>query len=285
SAIAAPGLLSANATDNSNEEYQISQEIRLASPRADKFNWIAGFHYFTNEYERQLYTATFRGLPLPTGMNSASNRLVDQSYTFDSESYALFLSTTYNFTDSIYLTTGIRFTNENKTVKAYKTTWGGGTTFGNQNHWLETVNQGAVLAGPSNTFTYAEANQDETWDAVTYDITPTWAIDPSKRIYLRYAHGIKAGGFNTNISRADQLTVLDPETLDSLEVGFKSELLENRLRLNASLFGYTYKEAQVNISGPYGAPDPDLGVRDNLSVLQNIPKGDGHGAEDRKSVV
>src|SRR5690606_18657218 len=84
SAIAAPGLLSANDTDNSNEEYPIRQEIRLASPRADKFNWIAGFHYYTNEYERQLYTATFRGLPLPTGMNSASNRLVDQSYTFDS---------------------------------------------------------------------------------------------------------------------------------------------------------------------------------------------------------
>ncbi len=276
---AAPGELSANATDNDNEEYQISQEIRLTSPRADRFNWIAGFHYFANEYERQLYTATFAGLPLPTGANSASNRLVDQSYTFDSESYALFLSTTYNFTDSFYLTAGIRFTNENKTVKAYKTTWGAGTTFGNQINWLDTVTRGAVLSGASNTFTYADANHDETWDALTWDITPTWQIDPTKRVYLRYARGIKAGGFNTNISRADQLTVLDPETLDSVEAGFKSELFDNRLFLNAAIFGYQFEDAQVNISGPYGAPNADLGVRDNLSVLQNIPEGEGYGAE------
>ncbi len=277
--IAAPGELSANATDNQNEEYQFSQEVRLTSPRADRFNWIAGFHYFTNEYERQLYTATFAGLPQPTGRNSAANRLVDASYTFDSESYALFLSTTYNFTDSVYLTTGLRFTNENKTVKAYRTTWGADTTFGDQIDWLRTVNLGSVLSGASNTFTYADANHDETWDAVTWDITPTWRIDPNKRVYLRYARGIKAGGFNTNITRADQLRVLDPETLDSLETGFKSELFDNRLFLNASLFGYIFKDAQVNISGPYGAPNIDTGVQDNLSVLQNIPKGKGYGAE------
>src|SRR5690606_20645162 len=104
--IAAPALFSANATDNTNSEYQISQEIRLTSPRTDRFNWIAGFHYFTNEYERQLFTATFAGIPLATGRDSANNRLVDQSYTFDSESYALFLGTTYNFTDKFNLTSG-----------------------------------------------------------------------------------------------------------------------------------------------------------------------------------
>lgn len=278
-AIASPGDLTANATDNHNEEYQISQEIRLTSPRTDRFNWIAGFHYFKNEYERQLFTATFAGLPLPTGVNSASNRLVDQGYSFGSRSYALFLSTTYNFTDNFYLTTGIRFTNENKTVDAYKTSWGAGTTFGDQINWLDTVKLGNLLSGASNTFTEADANHDKTWNAVTYDITPTWVIDSTKRVYLRYARGIKAGGFNTNISRADQLRVLDPETLDSLEAGFKSELFDHRLFLNASLFGYSYKDAQVNISGPYGAPNPDLGVRDNLSVLQNVPKGKGYGAE------
>jgi len=96
-ATTAPADLSANATDNKNEEYQISEEIRLTSPRTDKFNWITGFHYFTNSYDRQLYTATFAGLALPTGKNSTANKLVDQSYSFDSESYALFLSTTYNF--------------------------------------------------------------------------------------------------------------------------------------------------------------------------------------------
>jgi len=276
--IAAPALFSANATDNTNSEYQISQEIRLTSPRTDRFNWIAGFHYFTNEYERQLFTATFAGIPLATGRDSANNRLVDQSYTFDSESYALFLSTTYNFTDKFNLTTGIRVTNENKTVKAYRTTWGNDTTFGDQANWLATVNKGAILGG-TNTFTYADANHDKTWNAVTYDITPSYEIADNKRVYLRYARGIKAGGFNTNISRADQLKVLDPETLDSLEAGYKSELFNNRLNLNLSVFGYNFEDAQVNISGPYGAPNPDLGVRDNLSVLQNIPKGTGYGAE------
>ena len=274
-----PGLYSANATDNTNSESQINQELRLASPRANPFNWIAGLHYFTNEYERQLFTATFRDIPLPTGVNSANNRLVDQGYSFDSKSYALFLSTTYQFTEQFKLTTGVRYTNENKTVQAYKTTYGPTTSFADQNRWLETVTLGNVLSGASNTFTEADANHDKTWDAVTYDITPAYDISSTQRAYFRYARGIKAGGFNTNISRADQLKVLKPETLDAVEAGYKSEWLDNRLNFNAALFGYVFKDAQVNISGPYGALNPDTGVNDNLSVLQNIPKGTGYGAE------
>jgi len=273
------GLYSATATDNTNTENQTSQEIRIASPRTDQLNWIGGFHYFNNEYQRTIYTATFKGILLPTNIKSASNRLVDQGYSFDSESYAIFGSTTYNATDKFDITGGLRFTKENKTVQAYKTTYGPTTSFGDQINWLNTLTKGAVLSGESNTFTEADANYDKSWNAVTYDVTPAYKLSDTKRVYLRYAHGVKAGGFNTNISSAAQLTVLSPEKLDSLEAGYKSELFNNRLNLNGAIFGYNFKDAQVNISGPYGALNADTGVKDNLSVLQNIPKGTGYGAE------
>ena len=60
--------------------------------------------------------------------------------------------------------------------------------------------------------------------------------------YVSYNRGIKSGGFN--ILNPGNPAYL-PEQLDSYEAGFKTELFDRRLRLNAGGFYYDYTNLQV----------------------------------------
>jgi iron complex outermembrane receptor protein len=69
-------------------------------------------------------------------------------------------------------------------------------------------------------------------------------------VYGRVATGYRAGGFNapdTTQVGTTNLVPFDPETLTSYELGFKSELFDRRLRLNAAVFHSIYQDFAVNI--------------------------------------
>lgn len=77
---------------------------------------------------------------------------------------------------------------------------------------------------------------------------PTWRIaldhqfTPDILGYLSYNRGIKSGGFNI-LNPANPAYL--PERLDAYEAGFKTELLDRRLRLNMGGFYYDYSNLQV----------------------------------------
>ena len=73
--------------------------------------------------------------------------------------------------------------------------------------------------------------------------------------YASWANGYKAGGFNlarvTNPAAANPLApILDTEfpreTVNSFEIGMKSELAEKTVRLNADVFDQQYHDFQLN---------------------------------------
>jgi iron complex outermembrane recepter protein len=77
---------------------------------------------------------------------------------------------------------------------------------------------------------------------------PTWRIafdhefDPDLRGYVSYNRGIKSGLYNEDTYFAP---AVKPEELDAYEVGFKTEVLEHRLKVNASSFFYNWRNIQV----------------------------------------
>ena len=83
----------------------------------------------------------------------------------------------------------------------------------------------------------------------------SYRFDKDVMAYVSYASGYKAGGFNlsrvTNPAAPNPLLpVLDisfpEETVDSYEIGLKSRLANNTLRLNASVFDQKYRNFQLN---------------------------------------
>lgn len=64
-------------------------------------------------------------------------------------------------------------------------------------------------------------------------------------VYTSYARGYTAGGFNTEASTlAAYRQGYTPETVDDYEVGFKSDWLDRRLRVNVNAFHMRYRDKQ-----------------------------------------
>lgn len=107
---------------------------------------------------------------------------------------------------------GIRYTSEKKTYDFYRIDPVGAPTF--------------------------NARKDEKW-------SPRIGVEFRPRngllLYATATSGFKSGGFNTDVPSNS----FGPESIWSYEGGFKSQLFDNRVRLNGSFFYYDYKDIQV----------------------------------------
>src|SRR5690606_29449080 len=65
--------------------------------------------------------------------------------------------------------------------------------------------------------------------------------------YAQWSTGFKGGGINPRPFFPDQVLPLDQETLSAYELGFKSELADRRIRLNAAVFLNEYDDLQLGL--------------------------------------
>jgi iron complex outermembrane receptor protein len=254
---------------------QVSQELRLTSPQNGAVSWVAGLFYFNEKIDADSAGARLPNGTVPALAGSTQpvgyNRTI---YQHKARSAAIFGSTTVNFSEQLLSTFGLRWTTETKDLDLRRVQAVSNTvTFGDAANWWNTVRGGNYTAASvaNNNFT---SNPSTTWNALTYDVTPEYRFSRTLRGYLKYAHGIKSGGYNTSATDVRALNTVKPETLNSFEAGIKSEWLDGRLNFNANIFHYDYKNVQVNITGVYNG-DPTQSV----NYLQNVRKAHVNGAE------
>ena len=147
--------------------------------------------------------------------------------TQETESEAFFLNYEHDITDKISINAGIRWTEEWKAFIAGQS-------------YLSNVARQRERNFPG----YADLYQK--WDEVSPRFGVTYRIDEDKMLYVSYSEGFKSGGFfgvNQNI-RDFERDQYDPEFASNIEVGFKSMLLENRLRLNLTAFRNEFEDKQ-----------------------------------------
>ncbi|MCB2253757.1 TonB-dependent receptor [Pseudomonas chlororaphis] len=244
-----------------NKYAQYSQELRLASPQQETLRWLVGAHYFHEDLDSSAQRIITPG-PTPNGTGSnqiGATDLRDLNYDHKTDSYALFGNLTYDFTDDFTVTGGLRWTQEKKDIDLDLTQ-------------LTRTSANGPLVPLGGIGTNGNRQEDKTWEAWTYDLTPEYRINDNVRVFFRYAHGFRSGGFNTGLSTSlAQLTTVDPEKLDAYEIGLKSEWFNHRLTANANLFYYDYSDIQVNL----------LTVNNGVltTALTNGAKGKVKGAE------
>ncbi|WP_197282083.1 TonB-dependent receptor [Dethiosulfatarculus sandiegensis] len=94
---------------------------------------------------------------------------------------------------------------------------------------------------------------DNSWDDFAPKLALEYSFTPDVMAYASVSKGYRSGGFNT-YATDPQYTKYDEEKLWSYEIGLKSELLDKRLILNASVFYMNIEDMQVNESvTPYEA--------------------------------
>ena len=201
------------------EQRQISQELQLNSNSDGALTWLVGAFGFREEVEQD---AVFIG-----------NRNLDEQ---TATSYAFFGEVGYALTDALSLTVGARYSSDRKTIE--RAFFGAGATTP-----TEVLNSASVLP---NRLTNNE-------------FTPKIAVDyqlaDDQLLYFSFSQGYKPSGFAAArpISPEQLAAVVDTEKVDSWELGFKSEWLDNRLRTNVSAFLSSYDNLQLSILSGNGA--------------------------------
>lgn len=259
-------------THTAFEVDQFSQEFRLASRADERLTWILGAHYFNGELVADTESAALPGSRTTTGAAKPISYTIN-AYTLEAESYAAFANVTYNFTEKFDLALGVRQTSETKQVDLVNQTGVSGFAFGDLNQWW--VPELIVNRPLRND---AIQNQQETWNAFTYEITPGYEINDNLRVYFRHSKGFNGGSFNAGATRQNQVGVIEPEYLKAYELGLKSEWLDSRVVLNVATFYYDYTDIQQK------ATTLDANNQQVLTFI-NAKSGVSKGAEVELAVV
>jgi len=186
-------------------------------------------------------TATINGVgilpPFPEGLGLAKN-----TKKFEVESQAIFADLTWHLTDRLDLGVGGRYTWD--TVKNELRGFGYEPTCGPPGA------PGCNFFGSFVNYPRTPAKGDEDFDDFTPRFVARYEISDDLNVYGTISKGYKAGGSsvgnNSNQEGDPPITVkYDEETLWNYEVGFKSQLLDNRLRLNGSVFYLEWSDLQM----------------------------------------
>jgi len=188
-----------------------SQEIQLVSPGDGRLSWIVGGYFFYEDSDLDIVADLSDFVPgfiFSQGLQ-----------TVNTTAAAAFGQATWDMTDRLSLTVGGRYSYEKKKASI-----------------VSSPNTATTLAGATLPF-----SDEDSWNQFTPKATLQYDFDAAM-VYLTYARGFKSGGFNYPAGGG---TPLNPEILDMIELGLKSDLFDNRLRFNVSGFYYDYKDLQV----------------------------------------
>ncbi len=201
------------------DHHQFSQEIRMrGTALTARLDWTTGLFYFDG------YSLN-RG---PVDLSAVSWLVPNLDFTqHDSSNVtnsSVFADATWHVTKRLNLTAGARHTEENKDY-----------TF----RHISFVPDVPSLVPPTRTEVRYSRNNPRV--AVDYRWTPALMT------YVSFATGFRAGGFNGRPFNTSQVTAFGPETLQSYEIGLKSEWLERRVRINIAAFLGNYEDVQLPI--------------------------------------
>lgn len=201
------------------QQHQYSQEIQL-NYSSDRFNGVAGVYYFDEK------DVTISGIFGPV-IEFISASLNDQH----NRSVAFYGQGSYELTDKLSLTGGMRYTYEKKNF------------FRTQEFFAATAPY-PVPYGTGAEVTRIDT--DHSWDAFTPKVGIDYKVNDDVLAYASVSRGFKSGGFDGRANNDAGAVPYDPETLWAYEVGVKSTLLDRKLIANLAVFWNDYKDLQLS---------------------------------------
>lgn len=218
---------------------QISQELRLASPKQDRLNWIAGAYFF----KEHLGSDTSNAQLAPASLTAATPGFYNTNFGQDTRSVAAFFNTAYALTEKWNAGGGLRWTQERKEIDltGVRSTSGAASFLTPANWW-------SIGSVANRLAQFARQQASRKWNDLSYDLFTEYSLASDQRVYGRHSKGFRSGNFQGSVSPTLAPNVVNPETLKSYEVGYKSELLDKRVIFNAAAFYYDYQDPQVLIN-------------------------------------
>ena len=227
------------------DQRQFSQEVQLKWDTTN-FSGVFGLFYL-NENIRSHQEAFADDLFAFGALPITFLRTIDDEQ--NTKSYAAFGQATYDFTDRLSITGGLRYTREDRRYDRVTTTASN----------LPTLN-GLTFSFPGNLPAPLNLDNDISFDAWTPSVTVSFKPGTDSQIYASASRGFKSGGFNGRANGLADLTLVvngtsqlvtnfAPETVWTYEVGAKASFVDGRIYLAANAFYSDFKDFQARVGG------------------------------------
>lgn len=251
---------------------QTTIEARLSGSN-DRMQWVGGLFYYTEDQTSKFW--------------------VDQGFLFnqtgadiqelDDETKAVYGQVTFSFTDTLRGIAGLRYTEEEKSV--------GGQMWNRQGAPCAVIGwTPATIADIAANIPQAATNDngvaypfpycrdtvtgDKKWDDTSWTVGLEFDATDTSMLYAKAARGFKAGGFFASGDHSTVGNSYDPEELIAYSIGSKNTFSESRVRLNAEIFYWDYRDHQEGYLAPTNAPNPGFGF-----ITINVPKAEIYGLD------
>lgn len=223
--------------NDTRDNKQWSQELRISSTYDSKLQWVGGLYYFNQKFEASqeaingpdtIYRAfgltdlVGSGIP-PSSIGLPDSVTIRADSVIKADSYAAYGNLDYAFNEQWSIDAGLRYSKDKKKLD-----------------YMQVADPIAAAFG----FLNLDIKDDIDDDQWTPTISLNWTPVEDLLTYIKYSKGYKAGGFNNSISSTGSAVAFDPEKIDAYEIGVKSTWLDNMLRVNAAVFYMEYNDKQ-----------------------------------------
>jgi iron complex outermembrane recepter protein len=239
-----------------------SQELRFTAPKVNGFSWIAGAYYLHTDRFISTGNLADRGLGAPAvyhdplvDPNNPFATNTNQTFLADTQhnnAWALFGDATYAFAPKWELDVAVRYDQDNR-----QNTTNTPTAF---------LPPGSIAEGA-----YTGQVRNATYSETQPKGTLRYMPNDNLTVYGGWSRGFRSGGFNQTgvgavavangvLGVGDQFQA---ETVDTTELGIKSQWLDHRLSVDASVFysqstnGYFFVYIAANSTQNLGNLDAD----------------------------
>lgn len=214
---------------------QYSQEFQLLGV-TDNFTWVGGLYYYEDESEET-------NLGAANGSENLSpDQLVDYTST-ENTSIAVFGQVTWTPEplERWHFTVGARYSDDNRKAERDNNR----VSFG--------------LGGKSTTVPAFRSKYDKDFDKFNPSFTVEYEINDFSNVYGKVVTAYKSGGTSQRSTSAQNFEAgFKPEELTSYELGYKGDLMDGRMRLNAAAFYMQYDDYQQSVQTGRNAGERDF---------------------------
>jgi outer membrane receptor protein involved in Fe transport len=197
-------------------QHRISQEFRLTSRSGTTFEWLAGL------YLNRERGSTDGGIDAGLVGGLGSLNLLSSSQSSRYRETAAYGDVTWNVTPALSFTGGVRLARNSQ-------------TYGSR--------QSGMLIGPTTSTASGTSSESPT----TYLAAAKYTLSDTSTAYFRAASGYRPGGPNMlkpDTNRNIVQPMFKSDSLWSYELGYKADLLDRTLSLEAALYDIEWRDVQ-----------------------------------------
>jgi len=231
-------------TNQNGSSKQWTQELQLTGNMGDRLNYSAGLFHMNRKSTDNREDSSQNG-PFPfflgqfgLGITNGSTQVNNNSV----KSYAAYMQASYELTDDLTFTGGLRYTSEDVSVKTGsiqkpQAATGGLTT----------------CIGPAPTTATTPLAQcfgtaSDSFSAVTYTAGLDYTVAEDVMVYAKTSRGFKSGGLNVFSGAGAPIQGYKPETTQDYEAGIKSRFFDRKVQFNLTYYHTDYKNIQRGVS-------------------------------------